>query len=72
MNTTQQNDSNNSQSKKLWGWVKKFSWLLFLQGTISFQGWGWEVELKYQPFLENRIFKELIQNLNSTDDESIK
>ncbi|MEL6987615.1 MAG: hypothetical protein AAGK97_07260 [Bacteroidota bacterium] len=71
MNTTLQNGSSNPQSKKLLGWVKKFSWLLFLQGTISFKGWGWEVEFKYQPFLENRIFTELVKSLDLAD-ESIK
>ncbi|MEL6438090.1 MAG: hypothetical protein AAFQ80_02370 [Cyanobacteria bacterium J06621_8] len=71
MNTEQQNNSNYSQSEKQLGWVSKFSWLLFLQGTISFQGWGWEVKLQYQPLLENRIFTELVESINSTE-KSIK
>ena len=71
MNTTQQSNNNNPKSQKLWGWVSKLSWLLFLKGTISFQGAGWKVELQYQPFLENRIFTELVESLNPVD-ESIQ
>ena len=71
MNTLKESSSNNPKNKKLTVWVSKFSWLLFLKWTISFQGFGWEFELQYQPFLENGIFTELVQNLNPTD-ESIR
>lgn len=63
----QQNNNRTPKSRKFWRWINKFSWLLFIKGTISFQGIGWKVELQYQPFTENRIFTELVQNLNSID-----
>jgi hypothetical protein len=72
MNTLQQSSSNNiHKRKKIRGWISQFSWLLFLKGTISFHGLGWEVKLQYQPFLENKIFPELVESLNLAD-ESIK
>lgn len=67
MSTLQQSKNKNPKSQKLWGWVSKTSWVLFLKGTISFQGFGWKVELHYQPFLEDRIIANLVQNLNPTN-----
>ena len=61
MNTSQPRSNNNPKRQTLWRWVSKFSWLLFLKGTISFQGLGWEIELEYQPLLEDRTLTELVK-----------
>lgn len=71
MNILGQSSNNNPKSKKNLRLISKISWLIFLKGTISFQGWGLEIEIQYQPFIENKMFTELMQNLNSTD-ESIR
>ncbi|MGK7893700.1 MAG: hypothetical protein AB4372_08765 [Xenococcus sp. (in: cyanobacteria)] len=71
MTTFKLSSNDNSKSLKTWGWLSKIPWLLFLQGTISFQESRWEIELKYQPLLENKIFAELVQNVNMTE-ESIR
>lgn len=67
MKNTRQSSKNHPKRNKSWTWISKFSWLLFLKGTICFQGFGWEVELQYQPFFENGVLTELLESLNPDD-----
>ena len=61
MNTLQENSKNKHESKKILKLISKLSWVFLLKINIYFQGLGYKVELQYQPFIENKIFMELIE-----------
>lgn len=68
---SQTSNSKQAKNTKILKLIRKFSFLLFLQVTISFEGFGFQIELKYQPVLQKELLTEVIEKLDITESSNV-
>lgn len=67
----QESYSKQTKNYRMLQLIRKLSFLLFLQGTVSFEGFNYYIELKYQPVLQQELFIEAIARLNITESNNL-